>query len=84
LVSTTKSLLLFDEFRESFALEDVKVDMTVTFTNVFDCVSESFGLVLPDIEDDTAAVALGAHALDRIELFLRDAAFNEDPGSVYG
>jgi len=56
--------------------------MTVTLTNIFDSVSESLGLILPDIEDDTAAVALRPHALDRVELLLRHAALNEGPGSV--
>ena len=61
-VSTTELLLLLYQLRKSFALEDVKVDMTVTLANVFDGVSESLGLILPDIEDDAGAVAFCTHA----------------------
>ena len=56
--------------------------MTIAFTNVFNCVGESLGLVLPDVEDDAAAVFLSAHALDSVELLLRDAALNVGPGSI--
>lgn len=56
--------------------------MTISLAHVVDCIGESLGFVLPDIEDDAGAVFLGSHALDGILLLLRDGVLDILPGLI--
>jgi hypothetical protein len=56
--------------------------MAVTLTDIFNGISESLGLVLPDIEDDAGAIFLRPHALNGILLLLRDTVLDESPCEI--